>query len=173
MTNSSVAPDTFAQVKSQEIVNVASAQANKMIEEARNAAAKVQVKWLPQNYGLNVTSSGLYRIHAFDQQVDAGEDVVHVRAAHVAPHRLGKRRPDPVGTVADHGNHGNGAGFAGGSDGHVGAGLPATTYRIRYAEAPGTLSSAAEISPPAELSATATLSPRCFSNNWLLSYQKV
>lgn len=34
-----------------------------------NAAAKVQVKWLPQNYVLNVTSSGLYRVYAFDQQV--------------------------------------------------------------------------------------------------------
>lgn len=34
-----------------------------------NAAAKVQVKWLPQNYVQNVTTSGLYRIHAFDQPV--------------------------------------------------------------------------------------------------------
>ncbi|MES2598343.1 MAG: Calx-beta domain-containing protein [Verrucomicrobiota bacterium] len=34
-----------------------------------NAAAKVQVKWLPQNYVQNITSSGLYRLHAFDQQV--------------------------------------------------------------------------------------------------------
>ena len=34
-----------------------------------NAAAKVQVKWLPQNYVQNVTASGLYRIYAFDQQV--------------------------------------------------------------------------------------------------------
>jgi hypothetical protein len=32
-----------------------------------NAAAKVQVKWLPQSYVQNVTSSGLYRIYAFDQ----------------------------------------------------------------------------------------------------------
>jgi hypothetical protein len=34
-----------------------------------NAAAKVQVKWMPQNYVLNVATSGLYRIYAFDQQV--------------------------------------------------------------------------------------------------------
>jgi len=32
-----------------------------------NVAAKVQVKWLPQNYVQNVTTSGLYRIYAFDQ----------------------------------------------------------------------------------------------------------
>lgn len=33
-----------------------------------NVAAKVQVKWLPQSYVQNVTTSGLYRIYAFDQQ---------------------------------------------------------------------------------------------------------
>lgn len=32
-----------------------------------NAAAKVQVKWMPQSYVQNVTTSGLYRVHAFDQ----------------------------------------------------------------------------------------------------------
>lgn len=32
-----------------------------------NAAAKVQVKWLPNSFVKNVTSSGLYRIYAFDQ----------------------------------------------------------------------------------------------------------
>ncbi len=32
-----------------------------------NVAAKVQVKWLPQSYVQNVTTSGLYRIYAFDQ----------------------------------------------------------------------------------------------------------
>lgn len=34
-----------------------------------NAAAKVQVKWLPQSYVQNISSSGLYRLYAFDQQV--------------------------------------------------------------------------------------------------------
>lgn len=34
-----------------------------------NAAAKVQVKWMPQSYVQNVTASGLYRVYAFDQQV--------------------------------------------------------------------------------------------------------
>lgn len=34
-----------------------------------NAAAKVQVKWLPQSYVQNITTSGLYRLHAFDQPV--------------------------------------------------------------------------------------------------------
>lgn len=34
-----------------------------------NAAAKVQVKWLPQSYVQNIKTSGLYRLHAFDQQV--------------------------------------------------------------------------------------------------------
>jgi len=32
-----------------------------------NAAAKVQVKWLPGSYVQNITASGLYRIYAFDQ----------------------------------------------------------------------------------------------------------
>jgi len=32
-----------------------------------NVAAKVQVKWLPQNYVQHVSTSGLYRIYAFDQ----------------------------------------------------------------------------------------------------------
>ena len=32
-----------------------------------NAAAKVQIKWLPPSYVQNITSSGLYRIYAFDQ----------------------------------------------------------------------------------------------------------
>lgn len=34
-----------------------------------NAAAKVQVKWLPQSYVQNITTSGLYRLYAFDQPV--------------------------------------------------------------------------------------------------------
>ncbi|MCB1274991.1 Calx-beta domain-containing protein [Prosthecobacter sp.] len=34
-----------------------------------NAAAKVQVKWLPQSYVQSVTTSGLYRVYAFDQPV--------------------------------------------------------------------------------------------------------
>lgn len=34
-----------------------------------NVAAKVQVKWLPDNYVQNVTSSGLYRLYAFDQPI--------------------------------------------------------------------------------------------------------
>ena len=34
-----------------------------------NAAAKVQIKWLPDNFVQNVTASGLYRIYAFDQPV--------------------------------------------------------------------------------------------------------
>lgn len=34
-----------------------------------NVAAKVQVKWLPDNFVQNVTASGLYRLHAFDQPI--------------------------------------------------------------------------------------------------------
>lgn len=34
-----------------------------------NAAAKSQIKWMPDNFVQNVTASGLYRIHAFDQAV--------------------------------------------------------------------------------------------------------
>ena len=34
-----------------------------------NAAAKVQVKWMPSNFVQNITSSGLYRLHAFDQPI--------------------------------------------------------------------------------------------------------
>ena len=34
-----------------------------------NAAAKVQVKWLPASFVQNITTSGLYRIHAFDQPI--------------------------------------------------------------------------------------------------------
>ena len=34
-----------------------------------NAAAKNQVKWMPDNYVQNITSSGLYRLHAMDQPI--------------------------------------------------------------------------------------------------------
>ncbi len=34
-----------------------------------NAAAKNQIKWLPDNFVQNITSSGTYRLYAMDQPI--------------------------------------------------------------------------------------------------------